>query len=172
MYKDYHSVCPLVGIGSECAGAPPHTTGGEGVGGTLACGWGVGESQFRRLEKKLSTMPTLCTILYLVKTIFNTGTTLGLVSIWPLLCTGGWAHWRRWDWTSTLRLTMAFPCTLVSFTTGWVKNTNKKKFYRMSWIMVKHLRTIHGTHCFDCVLTFFFPQITVLSNWLYHIHIL
>ncbi len=31
-------------------------------GGILACGWGVGESQFRRLEKKLSTLPTLCLI--------------------------------------------------------------------------------------------------------------
>jgi hypothetical protein len=30
------------------------------VVGTLACGWGVGESQFQRLEKKLSTLPTLC----------------------------------------------------------------------------------------------------------------
>ncbi len=28
-------------------------------GGTLACGWGVGESQFRRREKKLSILPTL-----------------------------------------------------------------------------------------------------------------
>ncbi len=29
-------------------------------GGTLACGEGLGEYQFRRLEKKLSTLPTLC----------------------------------------------------------------------------------------------------------------
>ncbi len=31
----------------------------KGEKGTLACGLGVGESQFRRLEKKLSTLPTL-----------------------------------------------------------------------------------------------------------------
>jgi hypothetical protein len=32
-----------------------------GRGGvTLACGRGVGKSQFRRLEKKFSTQPTLC----------------------------------------------------------------------------------------------------------------
>ncbi len=35
---------------------PPRT---KGWVGTLACGWGVGESQFRRLEKKLCTLPTL-----------------------------------------------------------------------------------------------------------------
>ncbi len=36
--------------------APPLN---QRVGGTLACGWGVGESQFRRLEKKLSTLTTV-----------------------------------------------------------------------------------------------------------------
>ncbi len=41
---------------SECA-LPPGPKGGGG--GTLACGKGVGEFQFRRLEKKLSTLPTL-----------------------------------------------------------------------------------------------------------------
>ncbi len=44
-----HSVCPLVGIGT------PRIKGW----GTLACGWGVGESQFRRREKKLGILPTL-----------------------------------------------------------------------------------------------------------------
>jgi hypothetical protein len=40
---------------------PPITKGGgEGTHYTLACGWGVGESQFRRLEKKLSTLFLLC----------------------------------------------------------------------------------------------------------------
>ncbi len=63
IYKEYHSEYPLVGnwdspipsLASECA-PPPRTKGGVG---TLACGWGVGESQFRRLEKKLNTLPTL-----------------------------------------------------------------------------------------------------------------
>ncbi len=38
--KEYHSVCPLVGIGTSSASVPlPPEMGG---GGTLACGWGVG----------------------------------------------------------------------------------------------------------------------------------
>jgi hypothetical protein len=36
-------------------------------GGTHACGWGVGESQFRRREKKLSTLPTLWFLLLFIK---------------------------------------------------------------------------------------------------------
>ncbi len=36
---------------------PPPGTEGRG---TLACGWGGGESEFRRLEKKLSTLCLLC----------------------------------------------------------------------------------------------------------------
>jgi hypothetical protein len=43
----YHSVSPLVGTWTP---PPPHLFAGEGVG----------VSQFRRLEKKLSTLPTLC----------------------------------------------------------------------------------------------------------------
>ncbi len=60
----YHSVCPLVGgtrdsptpsPASECAG----TGGGEGGEHTLLLVRGWGESQFRRLEKKLSILSTL-----------------------------------------------------------------------------------------------------------------
>jgi hypothetical protein len=64
IYKEYHSVFLLVGIGtlpspnpslaSECA--PPPRTGG---GADSPAGEGLGESQTRRLEKKLSTLPTL-----------------------------------------------------------------------------------------------------------------
>jgi hypothetical protein len=43
-------------LASECA--PPPTIGGRGAH-SPACE-GVGESQFRRLEKKFSTLPTLC----------------------------------------------------------------------------------------------------------------
>ncbi len=50
VYKEYHSVCPLVGIGT-----PPTPLGG---GGHSPAGEGLGESQFQRLEKKLSTLPT------------------------------------------------------------------------------------------------------------------
>ncbi len=64
IYKEYHSVCPLVGIGTlptplspASVPHPPRT------GGTHSpAGEGLGESQFRRLEKKLSTLPTLCCI--------------------------------------------------------------------------------------------------------------
>jgi hypothetical protein len=56
--KEYHSVCPLVGIGtlptpslaSECA-PPPRTRGG---GGTLACVEGLGESQSVDWRKSLA----------------------------------------------------------------------------------------------------------------------
>jgi hypothetical protein len=60
----YYSACPLVGIGTPPTPLhlarvplPSEPKGGEG---TLACGWVVGRSQFWRLEKKLSTLPTLC----------------------------------------------------------------------------------------------------------------
>ncbi len=59
LYKEYHSVCPLVGIGTlppplSPASVPlPPEPGGRG---TLACGRRVGEVPIRRLEKKL----TLC----------------------------------------------------------------------------------------------------------------
>jgi hypothetical protein len=52
---------PNLSLPSECA--PPPRTGGRGAQCTLASGCGV-ESQFRRLKKKLSTLPTLYTILY------------------------------------------------------------------------------------------------------------
>jgi hypothetical protein len=65
-YKEYHSVCPLVGIGTpphpspECV-LPPEPEGG---GVHLPAGEGAGESQFRRPEKKLSNLPTLWCTLY------------------------------------------------------------------------------------------------------------
>ncbi len=45
---------PTPSLPSDCAPSP-----GTKGRGTLACGWGVGESQFRRLEKKLSTLLSL-----------------------------------------------------------------------------------------------------------------
>ncbi len=56
-------VCPLVGIGT----LPPPLSPARvplppkqrGVGPNSPAGEGLGESQFRRLEKKLSTLPTL-----------------------------------------------------------------------------------------------------------------
>jgi hypothetical protein len=65
VYTEYHSVCPLVGIGTpihpfsryRACPSPLYQGGG---GAQSATGEGVVKSQFRRLEKKLSTLPTLC----------------------------------------------------------------------------------------------------------------
>ncbi len=46
---------PIPSLASECV-SPPGTTGG---GAHSPAGEGLGESQFRRLQKKFSTMPTL-----------------------------------------------------------------------------------------------------------------
>ncbi len=63
-YQEYHSVCPLVGIGTlpppispASVPLPPESKGG---GAHSRAGEGLGESQVQRLEKKLSTLPTLC----------------------------------------------------------------------------------------------------------------
>ncbi len=48
---------PTHGLASECASPPPEP---KGRGADSPAGLGLGESQFRRLEKKLSTLPTLC----------------------------------------------------------------------------------------------------------------
>jgi hypothetical protein len=62
IYTEYHSVCPLVGIGTL---PPPLSPASVPLpryheGGTYSpAGEGLGESQFRRLEKKLSSLPTL-----------------------------------------------------------------------------------------------------------------
>ncbi len=64
-YKEYHhSVCPLVGIGTlfsplSPASVPPPPPQPKGESHSPA-GEGVGESQFRRLENRLSTLHTLC----------------------------------------------------------------------------------------------------------------
>ncbi len=67
LYTEYHSVCPLVGIGTPPtplpqASVPLHLNerlwGGGGA--HTPAGEGLGEAQYRRREKKLSTMPTLC----------------------------------------------------------------------------------------------------------------
>ncbi len=60
-YIEYHSVCPLVGIGTlppplSPASLPLPPEPGRG-GAHSPAGEGLGESKFRRLEKKLSTLP-------------------------------------------------------------------------------------------------------------------
>jgi hypothetical protein len=62
IFIEPHSVCPLVGIGTPptplphaSAPFPPRPKGG---GAHSPASKGVGESQFRRPEKKLSTQPT------------------------------------------------------------------------------------------------------------------
>ncbi len=64
MYKEYHNVCPLVGIGTlppplspASVPLPPRTKGGGG--GTLARRLGVGGVPIPTTEEKLSTLPTL-----------------------------------------------------------------------------------------------------------------
>ncbi len=54
IYLEFQSVCPLVRIGT-----PPSPPEPKGGGGHSPAGEGLGESQFRRLEKKLSTLSTL-----------------------------------------------------------------------------------------------------------------
>ncbi len=68
--RPHHKVCnhseyPLAGIGTlppplspASVPLPPELRGGGGAHSPAGKGWG--ESQFRRLEKKLSTLPTLC----------------------------------------------------------------------------------------------------------------
>ncbi len=63
IYTEHHSVCPLVGIGTPPTPLPqasvPSPPEPKGGGAHSPAAKGVGESQFRRLEKKLSTLPTL-----------------------------------------------------------------------------------------------------------------
>ncbi len=68
-YIDYHDY-PTPSIASECDPIP-----GSKVGTTHSpAGEGLGESQFRRLEKKLSTLPTLWFLSYAfgINSILNT----------------------------------------------------------------------------------------------------
>ncbi len=61
IFTEYHSLCPLAGIGT----LPPRLSPAsvplppEPKGAHSQAGEGLGESQFRLLEKKLSTLPTL-----------------------------------------------------------------------------------------------------------------
>jgi hypothetical protein len=62
MYIEHHSVCPLVGIGTLPTALPLASVPlppDQRVGGKVSAAEGVGESQFRRLEKRLNTLPTL-----------------------------------------------------------------------------------------------------------------
>jgi hypothetical protein len=64
LYIEYHSVRPLVDLGlpqplSRKQVCPPPPPGPKGGGGAPPLRLEVGESQFRRLEKKLSPLPTL-----------------------------------------------------------------------------------------------------------------
>jgi hypothetical protein len=79
LYTEYHSVFPFVGIGTlpppfspASVPLPPYQRGG---GEYSPAGEGSGESQFRRLEKKLSTLPTLCTDIMLAGRYKRTATT-------------------------------------------------------------------------------------------------
>ncbi len=61
IYKEYHNVCPLVGIGNFGTLPPPLSPASmplppepKGGGGHSPAGEGLGKSQFRRLEKSLA----------------------------------------------------------------------------------------------------------------------
>ncbi len=63
LYIEYHSVCPLVGVGTlplSPASVPLSPEPPEGGGGTLAYGWGVGGVPIPMTGEKLGTLPTLC----------------------------------------------------------------------------------------------------------------
>jgi hypothetical protein len=69
IYKEYHSVCPLEGIGTLptplSPASVPLSPEPKGWGAHSPAGEGLEKSQFRRLEVKLSTLPTLCYVPYL-----------------------------------------------------------------------------------------------------------
>ncbi len=64
IYLEFHSVCPLVGIGTDPPPLPPASVcvppplNQRGGGARSPAGKGVGESHFGWLEKKLSTQST------------------------------------------------------------------------------------------------------------------
>ncbi len=67
MYVEHHSVCPIVHsselglpqpLSRKRMFPPPPGPKGGGGGAHSPAVKGVGESQFRRLEKKLNTLPT------------------------------------------------------------------------------------------------------------------
>ena len=67
IYKEHHSVCPSLELGlpptplpqASVLSPPDQRVGGGGHTRLRAAAKGAVESQFRRLEKKLSTLPTL-----------------------------------------------------------------------------------------------------------------
>jgi hypothetical protein len=64
IYIEYDNVYPLVGIGTlpttHTQASVPLPPGTRGGGAHSPAGEGLGESQFRRIEKKLNTLSTLC----------------------------------------------------------------------------------------------------------------
>ncbi len=65
IYKEYHSVCPIVGIGTlppplSPASVPSPRNQRGGGRGTFPCGWGIGGVTIPTTGEKISTLPTLC----------------------------------------------------------------------------------------------------------------
>ncbi len=75
---------------------PPRT---KGWGGTLACGMGVWDFQFRRLEKKRSTLTTLwIRVLNNIFQEFTAGWT-GEVEVWINVCLFNCRSFSHQNWT-------------------------------------------------------------------------
>jgi hypothetical protein len=78
--KEYHSICPLVGIGTH---PTPHSPAGEGLG----------ESQFRRLEKSSA----LCLLCAMEGRFSSTGCSYNFeVGVGGLSHTARGAGWGKW----------------------------------------------------------------------------
>jgi hypothetical protein len=73
IFKEYHSVCPLVGIATIPTPLSPASVPSpqHGGGAHSPAGEGLGDSQYRRLEKKLSTLPALLLFMYIMVCVFH-----------------------------------------------------------------------------------------------------
>jgi hypothetical protein len=98
IYAEYHSVCPLVSIGTLPPPLPPASVPlpPEEWGGTLACVLGVGGVPIPTTGEKLSTLPTLW---YEPVGIWNFICIKNEMNVRGVLCIDG--HFRYFDTVRT-----------------------------------------------------------------------